>query len=70
MAKMMVRRVMAEPMATEVVMMLAAEMLAVEKLLNEMMMARGVAKVRWGGEMRSEREAAIWRHWRWHGWRR
>ncbi len=35
---------MAEPMATEVVIMLAAEMLAVEKLLNEMMMARGVAE--------------------------
>jgi hypothetical protein len=43
-AKTTARRVMAEPMATEVVIMLAAEMLAVEKLLNEMMMARGVAE--------------------------
>ncbi len=47
---------MAEPMAMEVVMMLAAEMLGVEKLLNRMMMAR---RVRWGGEMSSERETAI-----------
>ncbi len=35
---------MAETVATEVVVMLATEMVAVDKLLIEMMMARGVAE--------------------------
>jgi hypothetical protein len=42
------RRVMAEPMATEVVVMLVAEMVVDEKLLNEMVMARGVAESEMG----------------------